>query len=87
MQQCSYHKAEIIKKLSAYGVQNIRFRLGRIPQKKKEMPAPRKALELTPENRFFITELLSDVDDQNLKEAIKKALEKSLTAVKLPGSD
>lgn len=79
MQQFSYNKSEIIKKLSAYGVQNIRFRLGRIPQK-QEIPPARKAPELTRENRFFITELLSDIRDENLKETIKKAVEKSLTS-------
>ena len=87
MQQCSYHKGEIIKKLSAYDVQNIRFRLGRIPQKKQGISTPRKTSELTSENRFFITELLSDVSDESLKEAIKKALEKSLTAGKPTESD
>ena len=84
MQQCSYHKGEILKKLSAYDVQNIRFRLGRIPQKKQGITRPRKASELTPENRLFISELLSDVNDESLREAIKKALEKSLTAKKTP---
>ena len=87
MQQCSFHKSEIIKKLSAYDVQNIRFRLGRIPQKKQRSSPPRRTLELSPENRSFITELLSDVSDENLKEAIKKALEKSLTAKKPLESD
>jgi len=82
MQQCTYHKSEIIKKLSAYDVQNIRFRLGRIPQKKQAVLPPRKTSELTPENRHFISELLSDVNDESLQEAIKKALEKSLTAKK-----
>lgn len=80
MQQFSYHKSEIIKKLSIYGVQNIRFRLGRIPQRKQEISPVRKAPELTRENRFFITELLSDIGDENLKETIKKAVEKSLTS-------
>ena len=87
MQQCSYYKSEIIKKLSAYDVQDIRFRLGRIPQKKKAISPPRKTSELTPENRFFISELLSDVSDESLKESIKKALEKSLTARKPLQSD
>jgi len=87
MQQCSYHKSEIIKKLSAYDVQDIRFRLGRIPQKKQAISPPRKTSELTPENRFFISELLSDVSDESLKESIKKALEKSLTARKPLQSD
>ncbi len=80
MQQFSYHKKEIIKKLSAYGVQNIRFRIGKIPQKKQEIPPAVKTRELTLENRFFITELLSDIGDENLKETIKKAVEKSLTS-------
>ena len=87
MQQCSYYKSEIIKKLSAYDVQDIRFRLGRIPQKKQAISPPRKTSELTPENRFFISELLSDVSDESLKESIKKALEKSLTARKPLQSD
>lgn len=87
MQQCSYHKSELIKKLSAYDVQDIRFRLGRIPQKKQTISPPRKTLELTPEDRLFISELLSDVSDESLKESIKKALEKSLTTRKPLQSD
>jgi len=82
MQQFSYHKSEIIRKLSTYGVQNIRFRLGRVPQKKPEMTPLRKSPELTSENRLFISELLSDLNDENLKDAIKKAVEKSLTSKK-----
>ena len=80
MQQFSYHKSEIIKKLSDYGVQNIRFRLGRIPQRKQETSPDSKTPELTRENRLFISELLSDVSDENLKETIKRAVEKSLTS-------
>jgi hypothetical protein len=80
MQQFSYHKSEITKKLSNYGVRNIRFRLGRIPQGKQEIPPAGKAPELTRENRFFISELLSGVRDEHLKETIKKAVEKSLTS-------
>jgi len=87
MQQFSFHKSEIISKLSAYEVQNIRFRLGRIPQRKQKISTGRKAPELTRENMFFITELLSDISDENLKETIKKAVEKSLTSKKPLQSD
>jgi len=87
MQQFSYHKSEIVKKLSTYGVQDVRFRLGRIPQKKQDISHPRRSQELTRENRFFITELLSEVSDESLKETIKKALVKSLTSRKPPASD
>ena len=82
MQQFSFHKIEIIKKLSTYGVQDIRFRLGRIPQRKQIISHARKPRELTRENMFFISELLSDISDENLKETIKKAVEKSLTTKK-----
>jgi len=87
MQQFSFHKSEIIKKLSAYGVQDIRFRLGRIPLKKQKISPDRKAPELTRENVFFITELLSEISDENLRETIKKAVEKSLTSKKPLQSD
>jgi len=87
MQQFSCLKSEIIKKLSAYGVQNIRFRLGRIPQREQAISPAGKALELTRENRFFIAELLSDIRDENLKETIKKAVERSLTSGKPRQSD
>ena len=82
IQQFTFHKSEIIKKLSAYGVQDIRFSLGKIPQKKQKILPQLKATELSRENIFFITELLSDISDENLKETIKKAVEKSLTSKK-----
>ena len=82
MQQFSFHKSEMLKKLSAYGVQDIRFRLGRIPQRRQKTSLGRNAPELTRENVFFITELLSDISDENLKETIKKAVSKSLTSKK-----
>ncbi len=87
MQQFSFHKSEIIKKLSAYGVQDIRFRLGKIPKRTREISPVRKAPELTRENVVFINELLSDISDENLKETIKKAVEKSLTSKKPLPSD
>jgi hypothetical protein len=87
MQQFSYHKSEIVKKLSAYGVQGIRFRLGRIPQKKQEKSPPRKPRELTRENRQLISELLKQVSDESLKEAMQRAMEKSLTSRISSGTD
>lgn len=83
MQQFSYHKTEILKKLNPYGVLNIRFRLGRIPQRRQEKQHSTRVTELTPENRFFIAELLSALRDESLKETIRPAVEKSLRT-KLP---
>jgi hypothetical protein len=81
MQQFSFHKQQILKKLNSYGVQSIRFRLGKIPPRMKES-RPTKTVELTPENRIFVNEILTDVNDENLKEAVKRAMEKSLRSVK-----
>jgi hypothetical protein len=80
MQQFSFHKGQILKKLNSYGVQSIRFRLGKIPPRIQESKPP-KTVELTPENRIFVSEILADVNDEKLKEAVKKAIEKSLRSV------
>jgi len=82
MQQFSFHKEQILKKLTSYGVQNIRFRLGKIPPKKQESP-PSKTAELTPENRMFARKIVEDLNDENLKEAARKAIEKSLACANL----
>jgi hypothetical protein len=82
MQQFSYHKDQILKKLNAYGVQSIRFRLGKIPPGKQRPVVPCKVTEITSEQRLYIEELLKDIQDENLKEAAKKAIEKSLTSAK-----
>lgn len=82
MQQFSYHKDQILKKLNSYGVKNIRFRLGKIPPGKQKTAVPRKIPQINPEQRLYIEKLLKDIPDENLKEAVKKAMEKSLSSAR-----
>ena len=79
MQQCALHKSEIIRKLAAYGIKDVRFRLGQIPRKKQKITSVPKA-PITREESVFIVELLSGIEDEDLKDTIKKAAEKSLTS-------
>ena len=82
IQNLTYYKIEILKKLSAYGVKNIRFRLGRLSQKKPRPHCRQEILDLSPEDVFFISSLIADIRDEALKEAIRTAAEKSLKSVK-----
>lgn len=82
MQQFSFHKSDIVRKLSPYGVREVRFRLGRVPQRDQEIPPCRNARELTRENSAFLMEILSQINDEALKDTIRKAAEKSLLSKK-----
>ncbi|MEW6107807.1 MAG: DUF721 domain-containing protein [Nitrospirota bacterium] len=83
IQQLGYYKKEIIDKLSDYGVRDIRFRLGKIYGKRENVPAREHAVkELSREDNLFVSELLSNINDESLKASIRKALEKSLRSSK-----
>jgi hypothetical protein len=78
MQQLSYHKRDIISKLSSYGVREVRFRTGRILRENHGKQALRDCGELSPEDTAFIEDLLPEIPDADLRAAVKKAVEKSL---------
>jgi hypothetical protein len=87
MQQLSYHKREIISKLSSYGVREVRFRTGRIPRAKHGKQALRRYGELSPEDAAFVEDLLPGIRDNDLRNAVKSAAEKSLTSGRSPRKD
>lgn len=81
IQQLSYCQNDILKKLDVYGVRSLRFRLGRVSQKRP--PADEQTdLKLSNEDASFITELVSGIDDDRLKAAIRNAAEKSFSQKK-----
>lgn len=85
LQQLSYCKNEIIKKLAAYGVKEVRFRLGRISQEKQHESQGQGIAELSAEDAFFIEDIVSKINDESTKESAKRAIEKSLTSKKHQG--
>ena len=78
MQQLTYHKKEIVLKLSPYGITEVRFRLGRIRKPSHHQTSMKKPKQLSDEEESFIRDAVSDISDEKLKEAIRKAIAKSL---------
>jgi hypothetical protein len=76
LQQAGYFKARIIEKLSRFGVTGIRLKLGRI-----ERPAVKRTTEKPPRTEpdpALIEELLSSIEDKDLKDSVRRAARKAL---------
>lgn len=86
MQQLTYYKKELLQKLASYGIQEIRFRLGKIPPRKKTGEKKKLTRELSADEVSFIASAVAGFSDENLKASIKKAIEKSLIADRKPSS-
>jgi hypothetical protein len=84
IQQLTFSKGEIVKKLRAYGVSELRFKIGRIPRKNQTQSASASPRTLTPEEEQFVDGLASDITDETLRDAVKKAASRSLGARKRP---
>ncbi len=78
MQQLNFFKEDITKKLHCFGIKTVRFKLGRVlPWGKQEIIS--KGQSLTANDHSYIEETVSSISDQELRERIKKAIEKSIT--------
>jgi len=84
MQQLTYYKKEIIRKLSSYSITDVRFRLGTITKKKQKQEAQKPMRTLSSEEVSFAASVVADLSDEALKDSIRKAIEKSLIADRKP---
>lgn len=84
MQQLTYYKREIIDRLSPYGITEIRFRIGRVRKPAIRQKVRQKAMHLSEEDMSFITGTVSEIKDEELKDTIRKAIEKSLRSCRRP---
>jgi hypothetical protein len=80
LQELTYFKGDIIKKLSPYGVKDVRFRLGRVSKKTgiRGKGQGSEVRPLTTEECSYIEETVSQINDKKLKETVKKAMKKAL---------
>ncbi|MEW6068205.1 MAG: DUF721 domain-containing protein [Nitrospirota bacterium] len=80
LQELNFHKETIIKKLRSHGINTIRLRLGRVSTvEKSEVKSQKSEVKaLTSEELSFIEKTVSQINDQDLKDKIKKAIEKSI---------
>jgi len=79
-QQLTFYKRDITKKLRGYGVSGVRFRIGRITRNKCDENEIGVPCPLSPEDEKFVAALGSDIEDEPLREAVKKAVEKHLSS-------
>ena len=87
MQQLTYYKKDIIRKLASYAVTDVRFRLGRITKKIRRQEAEKPMRALSEEEVLFAASVVADIRNEELKNSIRKAIEKSLRADRKPRSD
>jgi len=81
IQQLTYYKKEIIRKLSSFGVSDVRFRLGKVRKKTQPNSITKDVRKLSADDVSFASSVVLDIGDERLKEAIRRAIEKSLASV------
>lgn len=79
LHELQYHRETMLAKLSPFGLDTIRFKLGpvrrwRIPETSPEQ----KKKRITPEEIEYIENTASPIKDASLRERIKKAMEFSI---------
>jgi hypothetical protein len=84
LQELTFYKEDIIKKMSAYGVKAVRFRLGRVSRNKQSTVSSQQSAvkQLTNEERTFVRDVVSKIGDDLLKGTLKTAIEKSISSGK-----
>lgn len=84
LQELNFYKKDIIEKLSPYGIRDIRFRLGRVSKRTKSEVESRKLKveRLTTEELSYIEETVSQIDDEDLRETVRRTIEKAITSNK-----
>jgi hypothetical protein len=82
LQQLNFFKADIIQKLGAFGITSVRLRLGRVSLKGHSEGPPVRSKPVSAEARAYIEKTVSAVDDEALKAAMKKAMEKAISSGK-----
>ena len=73
MHHLGFYKEEIINKLDAYGVKDVRFRLGKLPAKAVET-TDELPVELSDDDLRYIENTVRGLDDDEMKKAFKKLI-------------
>jgi hypothetical protein len=84
LQELSFFREDIRRKLESYGVKSIRFRLGRVATNTKKRVRNHKAgvKQLTNMEHEVVENMVSSIDDEALKRAMKTTIEKAIASGK-----
>ena len=82
LQELKFFKEDIQKKLHPYGIRSVRFRLGRVSMNamSDNKSRPPEARQLDEEERSFIENAVTDIEDDSMKQTLKKTIEKAITS-------
>jgi hypothetical protein len=84
LQELNFYRDDIIKKLSSYGVKNVRFRLGRVSNIKSYVKSHKAEVKPLSTNELsYIEETISLISDRELRDKIRKAMGKSIATRKI----
>ena len=93
LQQISFFKSDIIRKLQPFDIQDVRMRIGktRLARRGVRESRERQSVPLDRDAREFIETVTSEIRDAELKNAMARALERSFsmaaTSPKKPAED
>ncbi|MDI6800975.1 MAG: DUF721 domain-containing protein [Thermodesulfovibrionales bacterium] len=78
--QLKFFRQDMLKKLQPYGISNVRLKHGRVYTKNIQKVAKndRASKPLNNQDAVWIDQTISNLEDPELRDAIKKAMEKSL---------
>ena len=82
LQELSFFREDIRRKLESYGVKSIRFRLGRVATNTKKGVRNQKTgvKQLTNVEYEIVKEMVSKIDDEGLRGAMKNTIEKAIAS-------
>ncbi|MEW6417197.1 MAG: DciA family protein [Nitrospirota bacterium] len=87
LQELNFYKEDIIKKLSAYSVKAVRFRLGtlmtstsrgRVSKKSEVTSQKSQVRRFTHEELSYIEDTISKINEPELRETVRRTIQKAL---------
>jgi Dna[CI] antecedent, DciA len=82
LQELKFFKEDIRKKLHPYGIQSVRFRIGRVSMNRTSDGKSRtpESRQLDEEERSFIENAVMNLDDDGMKQTLKKTIAKAISS-------
>jgi len=78
MHHLTFYKEEISLKLNAFGIKQVRFKLGKLPDSHNSVHE-KKDLLLTEDDKRYLNDTLRNINDEELKERLRRLLIHGLT--------
>ena len=85
LQELQYYKKEVLGKLRPYGITSMRFKIGRVSStiSRDKRHKETRFKTLTAEEISLVEDTVSQIDDEELRETLQKAMKRSLSARKV----